>query len=1130
MPDSNNKFDIQNFQFKQNYVIEASAGTGKTYSITHIVEKLVKAQGYNHVDLGKILIVTYTEKAAGELRSRVRDLLPDEDVDNAPIFTIHSFCQNSIKEFCLSTNKPTNLDLVDDNALEDFANRYIREGDILNEISFYASLGLDFAPENIAPVLVDATRKYYLDSCFNEDESIIKFISDEDVDSLFDDVMHCSSFDELLIKNENVRNNYNVLINSGDGKTQLFANAIKESYVSLFKYDGSSFKTSAKWPANEDERNAFSFFHNAKESLSKIKIDYLIAGKFLKDFYIAWQLEKEKNKKQSFDDMIRTVREAVLNEMPLLYRLREKYQYAIIDEFQDTNQKQFDIFKGVFMCDGHNLIVVGDPKQSIYSFQGADVQVYKKAVNDIVENGGIRCFLPKNHRSTPSIVNSCNKLFERYGFDNFVGSEWLSNNADGREHRMTFDGEVTPAIWIPNCEIKPEDFASIAVKQIIDCCFKDTNGNTRLRVASQNKEFRNVSFKDFVVLARTSSEMGNIEKALKRAGIPYVRYKDNKLFIGKECAHWIALLQAINVEDFTGKNRQLFKKALFTDFFGLSLKEINNEKYNRDDIEEVALLNSWKNLSLERKWEDLFDDIIISSGIVDRLSSLSKLQTLSVFKQIANYCIDYLSNNHSLEDLILNLSNLSAGGVSEEDDEGGSIIEKSTNFDCVQIMTIHASKGLQFPVVISVAGFKAKYPYILSSAYHDKDNDDKSILKLGTNKDSDNELYEEWKRLWYVAYTRPQFLLILPNYDKGVKGLEAVNKAQKEFADNNPDLFKPLSIDLPNFAKLRAATSAILSSNENDNTNSEIELEEQNKLLKNMIKEKGSKSSYKHSYSSLSHPANEENNDVFDGEIEINKEGTESEGLAKFDLKGMQILGDYDTNQEPMELPRDYPKGTGLGNAIHEVFERSNFVNYQPALECIIRDCYQKQGFTMKDEWMMSTKEMVDRVLHASLPIVHGNKKEDGNFKLCEIPNRDKKAELEFNFNFFDERLKNYCNGFIDLTFRRGDYYSILDWKSDRLNDDFLSYSDPVELKKHVDDSYAIQRVLYSYCLIKWLKIYYPSLSEEEIFNQHFGGVYYVFVRGCNPDTCNGVYIQTWNSWQELEDAFNNIANQKGRK
>ena len=99
--------------------------------------------------------------------------------------------------------------------------------------------------------------------------------------------------------------------------------------------------------------------------------------------------------------------------------------------------------------------------------------------------------------------------------------------------------------------------------------------------------------------------------------------------------------------------------------------------------------------------------------------------------------------------------------------------------------------------------------------------------------------------------------------------------------------------------------------------------------------------------------------------------------------------------------------------------------------------------------------------------------------------------------------------------------FSILDWKTDFLIDekDYASYD---ALKKQTGENYAIQRVLYSYCLIKWLKQFY-DMSEEEIFNKHFGGIYYVFVRGCKAKTGNGIYAHTWDNWERLNRAFDDI-------
>ena len=216
-----------------------------------------------------------------------------------------------------------------------------------------------------------------------------------------------------------------------------------------------------------------------------------------------------------------------------------------------------------------------------------------------------------------------------------------------------------------------------------------------------------------------------------------------------------------------------------------------------------------------------------------------------------------------------------------------------------------------------------------------------------------------------------------------------------------------------------------------------------------------------------------------------------------------------------------------MGTALHEIFEHTDFTNFENEIDYTIRRCFSNNGIKEKDEWINATKEIVYDVVNAKLPIIQGSNIKEETFKLNTISLDNRNDETEFNFNVFGDALKDYCNGFVDLIFRQGDYYSILDWKSDSLNDDFESYASLQSLKKHVDDCYSIQRVLYSYCLIKWLHQFMPNMSLEDIYNNHFGGVYYVFLRGCHEDSSNGIYCQTWNSWKDLEDSFKEIISKK---
>ena len=131
-----------------------------------------------------------------------------------------------------------------------------------------------------------------------------------------------------------------------------------------------------------------------------------------------WQRIKKDHKSQSFNDMILSVHRAVMeksldgSDSSLCKKLRSEYTHAIIDEFQDTNQLQWDIFKKIFICDKHSVLVVGDPKQSIYSFQGADVNVYRSATEEIKNSKELKY----NYRSTNKMIEACNRFFSCKSF------------------------------------------------------------------------------------------------------------------------------------------------------------------------------------------------------------------------------------------------------------------------------------------------------------------------------------------------------------------------------------------------------------------------------------------------------------------------------------------------------------------------------------------------------------------------------------------------------------------------------------------------------------------------------------------------------------------------------------------
>ncbi len=1195
------EFNLDNYSdITESMYIQASAGTGKTYNITGIVKKLIDKK----VRLEEILVVTYTEKAAGELRDRIRAKCPDEDVDNAAIFTIHSFCQKTLSEFSFTANQCASLSLVDDDTIDDFIDRWIR--DVLKNNSDFKQLFVDAEKQstfinNLKRDFKQALSKYYLDYQHDEVENIVKI--DEDNFTFFENTPLTFATFEQVTAPQRIEDLFIIqgfeeawteldeklyAKKAEDFKNSILSN-ISENHT--FGFDGRSIQE--RW-IGEEIAEVFLYFKNLKESYKKLleKRSTLPLKKFyisqLKNLYTAWQKEKENNKMQSYDDMLRSVREAVCQSASALKKqLQKKYKYAIIDEFQDTNQKQWDIFKTVFMEDSdHVIIVVGDPKQSIYSFQGADVNVYENAIQAIAANGGGEYYLATNYRSTDSMVERCNDLFQTKNnstpfFSLDSGITFSDSKPSHKKAPAKYCGKIIEPVWIagrPEQRTTEEEFATIAVQQIIDCCSFE-NGKTKLQVFDKDKEdesgncseLRNVSFHDFAILVRSSSEYTEIERALKKAGIPSLRYKDANLFAGKECTQWISLFNAITAKDFTGQKRAILSEALFTDFFCIPLESVENEEFDNPSCPQRQIIIQWQELARQRKWAKLLENIFEVTNIENRLSDLGQMQSLTKIRQIGKYAVDYLyKTDSSLEDLSKHLLRLSTSSDSSIDD--GDIVEKGTDFDCVQLMTIHASKGLEFPVVIVPAGLRGRNKQgPCAWLYHDENKNAKlSFCDYGKTKYQTEEDFER-ERLFYVAYTRASSILMLPVYDiwqsEGDKDAkdgiynflnDNITALSDKKDEEEKTLTRSISKNDKKFDELKEDVLAILQEfkKSKDETNAglilkqDISEEEQLTVTKELSSKVPTLSIHKHSYSSLSHKksASEE---MTENGGRADKEGTEEQkvSLARFDLAANPVsyivIPDSDSVCPlAAAAPYNYPKGTKLGIALHEVFEKADFSTLQDdeGLRRLITACFEKQTLSIPendpDHWLTYTAALLWNTLNAKLPEITGCIQTGRYFKLSELAAEDRISEAEFNMNAdiiagadittvgdITGALKNYCNGFIDLVFKRNvggrDLYSILDWKSDTF--EAGEYSDGKLLKTHTDDRYSIQRVLYSYSLIKWLASFYRDETEAKIFENHFGGIYYAYVRGCHADTCSGIYARTWNSWQELENAFKKI-------
>ena len=1271
------KFELKDFNPAKNKAlfIEASAGTGKTFTIQLLVAKLIAEE----VPLKKILIVTYTEKAAGELKDRIRKKIVEvldtglldknaekakwndvsdklgffnkayRDVDNAAIFTIHSFCQKALKEYAYDAGRPFDVSMVDDSAVKELVERRIRE-EWINDADFKKLVEIKGSVDSVIDDLEDRLIKAV--DLYKGSQNGKEIVKRQSTDlCILGKALSESEIEKILVAEDfatlrkaiDFENEIKLLeahpearfSKTGNGNAKNFVEAMEAWKKGSVFYNKGSFKEDyARDNWSGDLFNAFAYFRDLREIISHDLYNHKLE-RFLsictKDLFNEWQKNKSDSKLQSYNDMILSVHDAVLNGSGLKEKLQAEYTYAIIDEFQDTNQLQWDIFKTLFWNQSdHSIYVVGDPKQSIYSFQGADVNVYNKAIEDIKQENGRR--LACNHRSTNGIIHACNKLFEKDFFTPAKGMNKLidfteSISPDEKDPPESpkappqYCGKNVPSIWL--CKgsdkgVNEHAFARAAVKQIVDWCSlteeTDESGKkkTKLQVFDKDhsEKLRNLKLKDVAVLARSRTEMQVIESYMKQAHLPFTQYKESNLFKSRESAEWISLFRALNATDFSGWKRKLLNEVLITDFFKDGLKKtlakegqdlekikdfnelhlVESEVFDSPEIWERKCLNEWRALALKKRYAEMLEHIYDDTCIDDRLTDRASLQELARLRQIGNYAIDYLYNhNCSLEDLVRHLDGLARFNESA-DDENGDLVEKGSDSDMVQVMTIHASKGLEFPVVISVAGFKGYYdqaegPFL----YHDNND-----IYLGFGKNAKDarkkEELEEWKRLFYVDFTRASSILVLPNYEKWNKDpnyaflKSAITRITTDDKNKNYkvkdyiDELKSIPKDEWEPKQLQETVEKILlGSNEcKDSKNKDSDYDDQKKAMSTLQGKLGGKAILQYSYSNL---AKRKGDDDIDTSVVEALEGRsdpaeESETSLSDDVNEQNKNIDLDIVEcackeesiasiEPSaeiqkwkEVEKTYPRGNKVGNVLHNTLEWMQFskliekntdedyyktfdaaCSYSDLIEKL-KDEFKEQSLPIgehESDWINLSIWFIWNTLHAKLPVINGGEFKDAEpFTLASLPDSEHKPEVQFGLTAeLDKKTNSYlhkfCKGFIDLLFVRPDAdgnkrFSILDWKSDYLEE----YSADA-IKEKVNKEYSVQRVLYSYCLIQWLKQFYgPGTQEnlkdeQEIFKKHFGGIYYAFLRGTIADTSCGIYAQTWENFEKLEVAYKQV-------
>jgi exodeoxyribonuclease V beta subunit len=1110
-------------------VIEASAGTGKTFTLEHLVVDLVLGAG---VSLEEILVVTFTEKATNELRARVRATLdrliaaPDDagvvagsdcwEIDAAArdkllaarnafeaatITTIHAFCQRVLR----------------DNAF--FSGRLFEETQVDGRDAF----GRAFREALRREVAPRPERASWLEAALRGGSSIAGIeellwsctAARGDVRPSFDVQALARALEAFPVE---------------DAADEAHGEALKKAGIPTVSARPIARKIKALADIVEQaqgERNLPRYVELASELESLDWVEKLrgvrltgptarlcaavvslvdatptfeaaLAHVLLPPVREELDRRKRDAGQYDFDDMLTRVDDALGGPSgpALAAALRKRWRYALIDEFQDTDEIQWRIFRRAFFDPGPGrsvVYLVGDPKQSIYRFRGADVETYLDARNAVEDARGARVALDRSFRATPAMVEAHNALFDQNAAEPvFTGAVRYEPIQCGRPDLalVDADGHAVGPVHLFRAEGSPnlDRIGPLIAREIATI----TAPGRPWKLGTEP-----VAPSEIFVLTRTRFEGRAIGEHLRRAGIAHAFFKEDGLFQTDEAKDVATLLRAI--EDPTDRARRF--AAWLTPFFGLSLIALEDARELAPSHPYVARLAAWKTLGDARDYGRLFESIVRESGLVRReLFFEDSERELTNYLHIFELLLEHARRTRgTLREIILEITGLIERRRRPLDMEG-DVQRIESEKRAVQIMTIHKAKGLEAAVVF-VAGGASRGRGDAAHVYHEAG---RRLAWVGSpgprvKETIRQEEREEDERLMYVALTRAKARLYLPCAVKsaGPHNLsgpyQVINRRLVAVARERPgwlsieDIAPARAASLPAVAAPQVAAVPAPSFEILARRHAGPAFDDLREAHAGIF------------VTSYTRMRNARTRTARAG-------GWLEEADARRAEKG---AGAVDVSQASA-----LPGSRASGVFLHELLERVPIASFAAAQTF---DAWSELPEVVRlfDETLAvhrierSSREQAARMIWAAyttpMALADGRRIE-GLAKADRIA-----REMDFVYPLPGSAL-GLVRGSLDLAFELGEKTYFVDWKSDTL----ASYG-AAALTKHTRTHYEDQIRLYSIAVARLL-----GIDGAEAHERRFGGIVYCFLRGLD-EAGNGVWADrpTWSDverWQkELE-------------
>lgn len=1196
-------------------LIEASAGTGKTYTLALLYLRLVlKHGGKNGFDdyllPPNILVVTFTKAATRELRDRIRARLVEAaayfrgDSDRAdPQLTI---LKQDIAEQQDLNAAARRLEVaaewMDEAAVSTIHSWCSR---ILSEHAFYS--GLNFSQtliENEKPLVMQACEDYWREMVFPLEEAELRqvlscFKSPADLYSTVNQVIY--KVEAIATVPNDIASELAAIAKARADKVAALKQAVQQALPILLKgfedaakqklFKGASlnakhrasvFDTLTEWSQSHGEALSLveklfkgksfakialletDFWHDeshipidviSAQTLAELECElkqlttpqqYLISHS---SHWIAQRVESEKLQRGALsqNDLLIKLDQALQGSggERLAEVIRKQFPVALVDEFQDTDPVQYRIFNTIYnVAEPYphtGFFMIGDPKQAIYRFRGADIFTYLAAKQDTATR---QFTLTHNYRSAPSLVHSVNRYFEHAEDVNKAAGAFLFKQQDidpipflpvqsGREGdriALLIDGVAVAPQYVWDLETPEEDEpkwdrATVTANETVHLLNLSQQGRARIDLGKGERE---ILPKDFAVLVNSGNQARQIRRALFELNVASVYLSDaSDVFDTEEADDILRVLRAM-AEPY---NSYYLRIALGSRLMGMSLYDL--DRLNHDEVFWEGFIEQfrgyhhhWLSFGVMATLHRFFTDQHVTSRYLEAPNGERAITDLFHISELLQQASETVQGQQAL------IHHLEQCITTENGSEESRQQRLESDADLVQVVTVHKSKGLQYPLVM--------LPYLdyarpvksteLPIEYHQQDG----ALSLTFTPEpeeveaADFERLAEDVRKVYVAMTRaicaqwvgiedPQGTKDNPEPELSSAGHVLLGRSSGSVLEQYKLLNDVFTIAVPkqDEAPYRPLADA--------------EARPARRLA-----ELGIEPWWIASYSSISYGGKSEPEfpRSTDTELAVDEQISDDDTASP----------DDSSQNQATKLMHRLPRGSVMGTFLHGLIEWAadhrfetetgeRLVGFAAAVaddasrEQLLETRCRKRNL---EEFSTGLATWLADFLSASFDLSDLTGRAKHNVCLKDLSRRQISVELEFMLaanqvktteldqlvrqhtwqgkerplaNF--QQLQGMLKGFIDLVAEIDGQYFVIDWKSNYLGEADEDYHPQALQEALLKKRYDLQYVLYLLALHRHLKDRIPDYS----YDQHIGGAVYFFLRGYQAPGTQGLVM-----------------------